>query len=137
MPQLLPLPYAVPLWALGAILPGAKLSFFQTATSTPQPVYTDISLSVAHSQPVEANGAGRFAKIYLDPALPHYRILLTDSADVTQPGYPIDDVPSAQNQAPELRIVSTTPYLLLHETDAGVNAGKVRLILSGTELALQ
>ena len=94
MPQLLTLPYAVPLSASGAILPGSKLSFYQTGTSTPQSVYTNISLSVAHSQPVVADGAGRFAKIYLDPGLPDYRILLTDSAGGAQPGFPIDDVPS-------------------------------------------
>lgn len=136
MPQLLTLPYAVPLSALGQILPGSKLSFFATGTSTPQAVYTDVALSVAHSQPVVANGAGRFAAIYLDPSLPNYRILLTDSADVTQPGYPIDEVPSNQNVTQTFRLKHTAPSLTFEETDASANNKIWRLKANNEQLLL-
>ncbi len=124
MPQLLTLPYAVPLSAAGLILPGAKLSFFQTGTSTPQPVYQDVGLATPHTQPITADGAGRFAAIYLDASLPNYRILLTDSADVPQPGYPIDEVPSNQNTSQTFRLKAAAPELIFEETDASANNKK-------------
>lgn len=136
MPQLLTLPYAVPLSAAGVILPGSKLYFYATGTSTPQPVYTDVGLTVAHSQPVVANGAGRFDAIYLDPGLPNYRILLTDSADVTQPGYPIDDVPSQQNSAQQFRLKHTAPELIFEETDASANNAKWRVRANAEVLSI-
>jgi hypothetical protein len=136
MPQLLTLPYAVPLSAVGVILPGSKLYFYATGTSTPQPVYTDIGLTVAHSQPVIANGAGRFAAIYLDPSLPNYRILLTDSADVTQPGYPIDNVPSQQNTAQQFRLKHTAPELIFEETDASTGNQKWRMRVNSEQLLI-
>jgi hypothetical protein len=136
MPQLLTLPYAVPLSAAGILLPGSKLYFYQTNTSTPQAVYTDVDLDVAHSQPVESNGAGRFPAIYLDPGLPNYRILLTDSADVTQPGYPIDDVPSQQNSAQQFRLTHTAPELIIEETDATANNGKWRIRANANGLTI-
>lgn len=136
MPQLLTLPYAVPLSALGAILPGAKLYFYATGTSNPQDVYEDIGLTTPHSQPVEANGAGRFPAIYLDPALPSYRVLLTDSADVTQPGFPIDDVPSNQNTAQQFRLKAAAPSLTFEETDASANNKIWRLKVNGEQLLL-
>jgi hypothetical protein len=127
MPQLLTLPYPVPLSAVGTLLPGAKLSFFVSGSSTPQPVYQDINLTTPLSQPVEADAAGRFPAIYLDPALPDYRILLTDSADVVQPGYPIDDIPAQQNTAQKIRLKHTAPELIFEETDASANNKKWRL----------
>jgi hypothetical protein len=137
MPQLLTLPYAVPLSAAGILLPGSKLYFYQTGTSTPQAVYQGVDLDVAHSQPVESNGAGRFPAIYLDPSLPNYRILLTDSADVTQPGYPIDDVPSSQNTAQQFRLKHTAPELIFEETDASANNGKWRFRVNGEEFLIE
>lgn len=137
MPQLLSLPYAVPLSAAGLILPGSKLYFYETGTSTPQAVYQDVTLATPHSQPVVANGAGRFAAIFLDPALPNYRILLTDSADVTQPGYPIDNVPSSQNTAQQFRLKHTAPELLFEETDASANNGKWRIRANSEQLLIE
>jgi hypothetical protein len=136
MPQLLTLPYAVPLSAAGILLPGSKLYFYRTGTSTPQAVYTDVGLAVAHSQPVESNGAGRFPAIYLDPGLPNYRILLTDSADVTQPGYPIDDVPSSQNTAQQFRLKHTAPELIFEETDASAGNQKWRIRVNAEQFLI-
>jgi len=68
----------------GASLPGAKLYFYQTGTTTDQTVYTTAALSTGHSQPVVADSDGFFAAIYLDPdSTVDYTIVLKDSADVT------------------------------------------------------
>jgi Pectate lyase superfamily protein len=70
---------------------GAKLYFFENATSTPQDTYQDAGLATPHANPVVADAAGKFAPIYLNPSL-IYRVTLTDSADVVQSGYPKDNI---------------------------------------------
>jgi hypothetical protein len=109
--------------------PGAKLYFYQTDTSTPQAVYTDEDLQVAHSQPVEADANGVFAPIYLDPTLPHYRVTLRTSADVLV--YTVDDVPSNQNVQQSMRLESTNPFLILYDTDGSPNKRKFRIRANG------
>lgn len=59
-------------------LPGAKLYFYTTGTTTPADVYTTSALSVAHSNPVVADSAGLFPAIYLDPEVT-YRAVCKDS----------------------------------------------------------
>lgn len=124
MPALFTAPRFVALSTVNVPLPGAKLTFSATGTSNLQNTYQDEDLTVPHANPVVSDGAGVFAKIYLDPSLPNYRVLLTDSANVTQPGYPIDDVPSNQNQAQTFRIASTAPELIFEETDASAGNKK-------------
>lgn len=70
----------------------ARLYFYQTGTTTPQNTYQDADLGTAHANPVEADSAGNFPPIFLDPTLPDYRVTLTNSSDVIQSGYPVDDV---------------------------------------------
>lgn len=65
----------------GRPLAGAKLYTFVTGTSTPKAVFTDAGLSVAHTNPVIADAAGRFPAMFL--AVGDYRTVLTDAADVT------------------------------------------------------
>lgn len=136
MPALFTLPQVVALSSTNQLLPGAKLTFTATGTSSPQPVYQDSALTVPHSNPVVANGAGVFAKIYLDPSLPNYRILLTDSADVAQPGYPIDDYPSNQNTGQTFRLKSVSPELIFEETDAAANNKKWRLRVNTQQMTI-
>lgn len=64
----------------GNVLAGAKLEFFITGTSTPLAIFTDDALAVAHTNPVIADSAGRFAPIYLQDA--DYKAILSTSADV-------------------------------------------------------
>lgn len=71
---------------------GYKLYFYQTGTSTPQNTYQDAELTTPHANPVVADASGNFDPIFLDPSLPDYRVTLTNSADVIQAGYPVDDV---------------------------------------------
>jgi len=63
------------------LVSGARVRFFLTTTVTPTPVYRDSGLTTPHTQPVEADSAGRLPTIYLDPSI-IYRVTFTDSADV-------------------------------------------------------
>jgi hypothetical protein len=67
----------------GTPLAGAKLSFFQTGTTTPANVFANAARTTALSNPVIADGQGRFPQIYADPAVA-YRVRLTDSVNVQQ-----------------------------------------------------
>lgn len=136
MPALFTGPQFVALSALNTPLPGAKLTFTQTGSSTPQNVYQDLALTVPHANPVVANGAGVFSKIYLDPSLPNYRVLLTDSSNVTQPGYPIDDYPSNQNTGQTFRLKSVAPELIFEETDAASGNQKWRLRVNAQQMTI-
>jgi hypothetical protein len=62
---------------------GAKLYFYETWTTSPQAVYSDISLATPHTQPVEADAGGKFPKIYLSPNVENnYACLITTAAGV-------------------------------------------------------
>lgn len=87
--QIFNLPPQQPLSAAGRVLPGAKLYFYLTTTTTPTPVYTTSARNVAHSQPLIADAGGRFSAVYLDPAI-QYKATVTDANDVLL--YTIDPV---------------------------------------------
>lgn len=63
----------------GNTLAGAKLFFYDAGTSNLKNVFADVFLSTVLSNPVIADGSGRFPEIYLDDSL--YKIKLTDSND--------------------------------------------------------
>ena len=135
MPALFTLPKQIPLSSAGLLLPGAKLYFYQTTTSTPQNTYQDVLLTTPHANPVVADASGVFAPIYLDPALPNYRAKLTNSADVQV--YQVDDIPSNQNAAQTFLLESTAPSLVFDETDATANNKKWRIRASGEQLLIE
>ena len=66
--------------ANGNPLSGAKLNFYRSGTTTPQDTYSDEGLTVANTNPVVADSAGRFGDIFLQPLA--YKVVLTDSGDV-------------------------------------------------------
>jgi hypothetical protein len=63
-------------------LPGAKLYFTLSGTSTPSPVYTTEDLDTEHSDPVVADASGDFPAIFMDSDIT-LRARLTDADDVT------------------------------------------------------
>lgn len=136
MPTLFVLPKQVAVSGSGTPLPGALLYFFATTTSTPQNTYQDAALAVAHAHPVVADQNGVFAPIFLDPSLPNYRVRLESSAGVVQPGYPVDDVPSAGDEVTSFRVTSTAPEIILDETDASSGNRKWRVRVNGEQLAV-
>jgi hypothetical protein len=56
---------------------GALAHFYYTGTTTPAPIWTDQALSVPATNPLEANGAGRFTQTFLDDTIT-YRLRVTD-----------------------------------------------------------
>lgn len=134
MPSLFTLPKQVPLSSGGALLPGAKLYFFQTGTSTPQNTYQDIALATPHANPVVADASGVFAPIYLDASLPDYRVRLTTSADVQL--WQIDDYPAAQDTGQVYRLVSTAPEIIFEQTGASANNKKWSIRASSEQLTI-
>jgi hypothetical protein len=57
---------------------GAKLYIYTAGTSTPATVYTDYSLSIEHSFPIEADAAGIIPMFWVDDGT--YRVRLTDAS---------------------------------------------------------
>ncbi len=104
-------------------LAGSKLYFYQTGTSTPQAVFTDEALAVAHSQPVVADANGVFAPIYFDGTLPSFRVSFYTSADVLI--YTLDGVPSGPGNTVNGIVIATTnnPRVRFKQKGATVNNG--------------
>lgn len=91
MPQTFVLPRQTALDDDANPLAGALLYFYQTGTTTPQAVYSDAALTTQHTNPVPADSAGEFPKIYLNSsATSNYRVRLT-TADGDQL-YQEDDI---------------------------------------------
>ena len=91
--QLFYIPKTIPLDTTGNVMSGAKANFFITGTTTRQDTFTTEALTVAHANPVVADGNGVFAPIYLDDTK-NYKLNLTDSLDVGLAGYPVDNLAS-------------------------------------------
>lgn len=91
---------------------GDKLYFYDTATSTPQAVYSDGALSVARNQPIRADARGMFPVIYLSPTPGSYRQKLTDANDVLIFDDDDIDVPQSADYEPPNPGV-TDPTLLV------------------------
>jgi hypothetical protein len=68
-------------------IPGAFLGFFSTGTSTPQPIYSDPALTIALTNPTQADGNGLFPEIWLDESLNPYKVVFS-SPDVNNPAIP-------------------------------------------------
>jgi hypothetical protein len=75
------MPFATAVDENGAPLNGAKLYFYAANTLTPADTYADAEFDTEHSNPVEADAAGRFPAIYLQNI--SYKVILKTSADVT------------------------------------------------------
>lgn len=74
----------------GLNLDGAKWFFYLTGTSTPESVFTTADLDVAHTNPVVADAAGKFAPIYFDSTKQYRGVLKT--ADEGTTIYDIDPI---------------------------------------------
>jgi hypothetical protein len=64
----------------GVPLSGARLYFYEPATTTPKNVYSNEPLTILHPNPVVADASGRWPAIYMTEA--RYRVVLRDSSDV-------------------------------------------------------
>lgn len=82
MAQLLAPSFVTALDANGTPISGATLTFYVTGTTTPASVYSSAALSTPLANPLTADSAGRFAAVYLDPAVT-YRAILKDASGST------------------------------------------------------
>lgn len=83
----------------GLPVPGARLYFFYTGTTTPAPIYSDSGMTTPLANPVISNAAAQYPNIYLDAAIT-YRVRVTDR-NGTQLGNDIDPyVPGTALEGP-------------------------------------
>jgi hypothetical protein len=94
----------------GNPLPGAKIYTYQTGTTTPLVTYTTSALSVANTNPIIADAAGRYGPIYTDGATA-VKIVITTSADVTVDT--LDPSPFVYDSQSGASQISHTPNALL------------------------
>lgn len=66
-----------------AVLPGAKLFFYATGTTTPQDVYEGSDLVTPLPNPVVADSGGKFPAMYQDPAKTYRAILKSSDGSLT------------------------------------------------------
>lgn len=119
----------------GEPVSNARVYFYENNSATQVAVYQDPGCTQEFSQPVLADGEGTFRPIYLGTFGP-IRVRMTDDADVTLPGYPLDDVvplSADQNQASSVQFTASeaVPETNVQEAIDRV-AGDV-----GSQLALQ
>ncbi len=69
---------------VGVTVPGALLNFYLTGSDTPTPTFANATLTVANTNPVEADAAGLFPDIFLNP-LVIYKVVLTGPDDGITP----------------------------------------------------
>lgn len=74
-------PKMVRVQSSGVPYASAKLYFYDTGTVNQKTVYTDEARSIPFTQPVQADSAGQFAPIFIDPTAV-YKTTLNTSADV-------------------------------------------------------
>lgn len=89
--RLFSLAYTKPLSTAGLPLAGAQMFFYQTgAYTTQQTVYQDIALTSPAAQPLVADGNGRFAPVFLNPALSYSWQLYTAGSVLLEQADPVN-----------------------------------------------
>lgn len=91
----------------GNPLSGGSLGFFESGTSTPLNTYSDDALSIANTNPVVLDDAGRAGDIFL--LNQNYKVVLSDFNGAVV--WTADPVLSAGRKSSEVRNVSTTTQL--------------------------
>ena len=82
------LPLETPVDATGAPYPGGKLFFYESGTDTKLDTYSNSGLTIANSNPVVLDSAGRFPNaIFMQNAA--YKVVLSPSTDSDPPTSPI------------------------------------------------
>ena len=90
MPEMFVLPFRPAYDSNGRTVPGAQAWFTLTGTNTETPVYSDSALTTEHSNPLVADGLGKFPRAYLDPAI-DYRCRVYEEDAVVGVDSPIPD----------------------------------------------
>lgn len=101
-------------------LPGARLYFFRAGSTTPKVTYADKQGTIPNANPVIASPAGIFPPVFLDGL---YRVELRSSANIVQPGWPIDNVGQDSQivpYAPWSEIVTYAEFERVTDTITGI-----------------
>lgn len=104
-------PYQYAQSLTGAPIAGARLYFYASGTTTPLDTYSEDTLVIANTNPVEADQYGVFPDIFLQNA--NYRVILTEPATAT--GGPGAQIWAADPVAPYYATPSTTPITVVIE----------------------
>lgn len=132
--KLFALPRQTPLTNSGALIPGAKAYFYLQGSTTPQTVYQNVNLTVAHTNPVVADGFGRFPMVFLNSEL-RYKVSITDASDVEI--YNDDDFQDLALTGNEILLQSGAPYIRFIETSAGADNGVWEIDADGEAFTLK
>lgn len=102
-----------PVWQVldgnGNPLSGAKVTFYNTGTVTPQTVYTDAALTVPHPSPVVANGNGVMPAIYLAGAVVAKAVITTSTGAAVAT---VDPLPADALASSSASQISFTPSVV-------------------------
>lgn len=79
----------------GNALAGGKLFYYMAGTTTLSNTYSDSGGTVANTNPILLDGAGRITVPVYITALNNYKELLTDSSGNTVSPWPMDNIPAA------------------------------------------
>lgn len=101
---------------------GAFLTFYATLTSTLQPVYADSDLATPLTNPVKADANGLFPEIWLDDALPPYKVVHSspDTAIPTTPGAIIWTISQYNSTLSSDALLPLINQITIAERQAGV-----------------
>jgi len=103
----------------GDVLSGGKVHTYEAGTTTPKTSYSDSAQTTPNANPVILSALGE-ADIHLDGS---YKILLTDSDDVTITGFPLDNIQGAGVDPIVFSVVAALANIATGTTD-----GEMRLL---------
>lgn len=126
-----------PVWQVldgnGEPVSGARVSFFDSGTTTPLTVYTDTGLSVPHASPVVADANGVMPPVYTGGAVS--KAVIKTSADVTiKTVDPVPRSPSGSTGASQISFSPTVEIPSLN-VQAAIEAVQANLTASSTAFA--
>lgn len=114
------LPFATVVYdSTGVPIPGALFFFYASGTSTPLNTYADAGLTVPNANPVQANAAGMFPNIFMQPV--NYKLVLTDS--LFNQIWTADPVAGVGSAPPNQRSISGSGSLPILLSDNILNIG--------------
>ena len=102
--------------ANGSNSPGAKAWFYDTGTTSAQTVYSDTSLSTAHTQPVVSDANGVFPQVF-GAGTVALKVVLTDASDAALPEGTLDPVATSSLSVSGAGQVSFAPTADIAQTN--------------------
>lgn len=113
-----PLSFSTLIDSSGVAAAGAKISYFETGSTTPKAVYSNAALTSAITQPVTCDSLGVMPVVYLSAG--RYKRTVTTSTGTTLSAYAADPIDSSQELIAASAAPSTTyAFLRYHNTSDG------------------